>query len=131
MSATIIEEVLTASRRLLAAIDGGDWAAYVQLVDESITCFEPEALGHLVVGLPFHKFYFDLPGSPTKPPKQSAMAGAQVKLLGTTGAVVSYTRLTQKLDASGAPVTAGAMETRVWEKTPAGWKHVHFHRSPV
>jgi calcium/calmodulin-dependent protein kinase (CaM kinase) II len=120
-------ELLTLSRKLLTAIDAGDWAAYAELCDESITCFEPEALGHLVAGLPFHKYYFDLP--PGKTPKQSTIASPHVRVLGDA-AVVSYTRVVQKLDGQGSPVSAAAMETRVWQKTPSGWKHVHFHRSP-
>jgi ketosteroid isomerase-like protein len=120
-------EVLTLSRQLLTAIDTGDWSAYASLCDESITCFEPEALGHLVAGLPFHKFYFDLPAA--KSPKQSTIASPQVRILGDA-AIVTYVRIVQKLDAQGTPVSAAAMETRVWHKTPAGWKHVHFHRSP-
>lgn len=30
-----------------------------KFVDPSITSFEPEALGNLIVGMDFHKFYFD------------------------------------------------------------------------
>lgn len=29
------------------------------LVDPHLTSFEPEALGNLIVGMDFHKFYFD------------------------------------------------------------------------
>ncbi|MDB5343634.1 MAG: Calcium/calmodulin dependent protein kinase association-domain protein [Schlesneria sp.] len=123
------QELLSLSRKLLTSIDAGDWKTYESLCDESITCFEPEALGQVVAGLPFHKFYFDLPSSPTKPAKQSTIASPHVRLMGNT-AVVSYVRVVQKLDGSGAPVSTAAMETRVWEKKDAGWKHVHFHRSP-
>jgi len=122
-------ELLELSRKLLRSIDSGDWATYASLCDETITCFEPEALGHLVEGLPFHKFYFDLPGTPTKPPKQSSIASPRVRVMGDS-AVVTYVRLVQKLEAGGAPVTVSAMETRIWTKTSAGWKHVHFHRTP-
>lgn len=122
-------ELLELSKKLLHSIDTGDWATYVSLCDESITCFEPEALGHLVGGLPFHKFYFDLPSSPSKPAKQSSIASPSIRLMGDA-AVVTYVRLVQKLDAGGAPITVSAMETRVWQKSAAGWKHVHFHRTP-
>ena len=122
-------ELLELSKKLLTTIDTGDWTAYAALCDSSITCFEPEALGHLVEGLPFHKFYFDLPATATKPAKQSSIASPRVRLLGDA-AVVTYVRLVQKLDGTGAPVTVSAMETRVWQKTAAGWKHVHFHRTP-
>ena len=120
-------ELLALSRKLLTAIDAGDWATYAGLCDESITCFEPEALGHLVAGLPFHKYYFDLPAGKT--PRQSTIVSPEVRLMGDA-AVVTYTRVVQKLDAQGSPVSVAVMETRVWQKTSAGWKHVHFHRSP-
>jgi calcium/calmodulin-dependent protein kinase (CaM kinase) II len=124
----VTEEVLAASRKLLASIDSGNWAEYAKLCDETITCFEPEALGHLVAGLPFHEFYFKLPGNGT--PRQSTMASPDVRVLSDTSAVVTYVRLTQKLDAQGAPVSVRAMETRVWQKQNGTWKHVHFHRTP-
>ena len=123
-------ELLTLSRTLLTAIDTGDWKTYASLCDESITCFEPEALGQVVAGLAFHKFYFDLPATPTKPARQSTIASPHVRVLGS-GAVISYVRVVQKLDGNGSPVSVAAMETRVWEKQDAGWKHVHFHRSPI
>ncbi len=127
MPAGIEAELLTLSQKLLTSIDSGDWAAYASLCDDSITCFEPEALGHLVAGLPFHKYYFDLPAG--KSPKQSTIASPHVRVIGDA-AVVTYTRVVQKLDGQGSPVSAAAMETRIWQKMSAGWKHVHFHRSP-
>jgi len=123
------QELLILSQKLLTAIDSGDWKGYEALCDDSITCFEPEALGQVVGGMAFHKFYFDLPGSPTKPAKQSTIASPHIRVMGTA-AVVSYVRVVQKLDATGAPISTAAMETRVWEKKDSGWKHVHFHRSP-
>ncbi|HEY0982794.1 MULTISPECIES: DUF4440 domain-containing protein [unclassified Schlesneria] len=127
MSAEV--ELLELSQKLLHSIDKGDWATYVSLCDESITCFEPEALGHLVTGMPFHKFYFDLPASATKPAKQSSIASPHVRVMGDS-AVVTYIRLVQKLDGNGGPLSVAAMETRIWQKTSSGWKHVHFHRTP-
>jgi calcium/calmodulin-dependent protein kinase (CaM kinase) II len=124
------EELLELSRKLLTAIDTGDWTTYESLCDESITCFEPEALGQVVAGMAFHKFYFDLPSSPTRPAKQSTIASPHIRVVGQA-AIVSYVRVVQKLDGTGAPISAAAMETRVWEKKSGGWKHVHFHRSPV
>ena len=127
MSAEV--ELLDLSRKLLNSIDTGDWATYASMCDASITCFEPEALGHLVEGLPFHKFYFDLPATATKPAKQSSIASPKVRVIGDS-AIVTYVRVVQKLDGHGAPMTAAAMETRIWHKTSVGWKHVHFHRTP-
>ena len=126
---SVEEELLKLSHQLLTCIDGGDWKSYVALCDESITCFEPEALGHLVEGLPFHQFYFQLPGSPTKPARQSTIASARVRVMGRA-AVVTYVRVVQKLDGNGSPVSVAAMETRIWEQNDAICKHVHFHRTP-
>lgn len=117
--------LLEASARLLKAIDAGDWNTYAALCDESLTCFEPEAGGNLVSGMPFHKFYFDLPGSGT--PRQSSISSPHVRIIGDVG-IVSYVRLVQKLDANGSPVTACVSETRVWRSEGDAWKHVHFHR---
>jgi calcium/calmodulin-dependent protein kinase (CaM kinase) II len=119
-------ELIDVSRRLLKAIDAGDWNAYAALCDDTLTCFEPEAGGHLVSGMPFHKYYFDLP--PGKTPRQSSISSPHVRIIGDA-AIVSYVRLVQKLDASGTPVTACVSETRVWHRDGDGWKHVHFHRS--
>lgn len=126
-AATPEAELLDLTRRLLAAILAGDWKTYALLCDEGITCFEPEAGGHLVEGLPFHKFYFDLPGSDS--PRQATISAPSVRIIGDVG-IVCYVRLTQKLDTSGNPVTAIADETRVWQKKGKGWKHIHFHRTP-
>ncbi len=128
MSTAAEADLLDLSRRLLDAITAGDWATYAGMCADDITCFEPEANGHLVVGLPFHKYYFDLPGGSS--PKQSTIASASVRIIGEVG-IVCYARLVQKLDASGSPVTVTADETRVWQKVGGAWKHIHFHRSPA
>lgn len=44
-----------------SGLASGNLVTPQELCDGSLTCFEPEAVGHLVEGLPFHKFYFDLP----------------------------------------------------------------------
>jgi ketosteroid isomerase-like protein len=114
---------------LLESIVEGNWEAYSQLCDPTLTCFEPEALGQLVEGMDFHKFYFELDRKPNRK-VQTTLASPQVRIMGDT-ALVCYVRLTQSLDASGAPVTRAVEETRVWHKQNGSWKHVHFHRSPV
>jgi len=120
-------ELLEVSVKLLQAIDAGDWATYAQLCDDQITCFEPETEGHLVAGLPFHKFYFDLPGGAT--PRQSSVSSPHIRVIGEVG-IVCYARVVQKLNADGAPVTVVADETRIWQRVDGAWKHIHFHRSP-
>ncbi|MFO0901461.1 MAG: DUF4440 domain-containing protein [Pirellulales bacterium] len=119
------QELLAVNQRLLESIINQDWDVYVKLCDDSLTCFEAESRGQLVAGLPFHQYYFGLPSSKNK---QVSMTGTHVRVMGEA-AVLSYVRLTQYLDASGAPQTSRVEETRVWQKIGGQWKHVHFHRS--
>ena len=65
MSNHLEEELLRLNQRLLESIATADWATYQDLCDASLTAFEPEALGQLVEGLEFHRFYFNL-GSVTR-----------------------------------------------------------------
>jgi calcium/calmodulin-dependent protein kinase (CaM kinase) II len=121
-------ELLALTQRLLDAITGGDWKAYEELCDPSLTAFEPEGLGQRVEGLAFHHFYFRLGGF--RGEQQTTMSGPHVRVMGDV-AVVSYVRLNQRVDADGRPVTAGSEETRVWQRRDGKWKHVHFHRSTL
>ena len=133
MSDAVKSELVALNQKLLASIVSGDWKTYAELCDPSISCFEPEARGHLVEGMPFHKFYFDLPLTGPKPAVGTivTMSSPHVRLLGADAAVLSYIRLNQKLTAAGEPMTAHVEETRVWQKIGGTWKHVHFHRSPL
>jgi calcium/calmodulin-dependent protein kinase (CaM kinase) II len=127
MSDSTAAELLALNQRLLESIVLGNWKVYESLCDGSITCFEPEARGQLAVGMPFHKFYFDL--GPATSARNVTMSQPHVRLLGSEAAVLSYVRLTQSLDAAGGPQTSRQEETRVWQKIGGAWKHVHFHRS--
>ncbi len=120
------DELLSVSHQLLDAIDRRDWKAYSELCDPTLTAFEPEAVGHLVEGMPFHEFYFS--GEASRLRVQSTIASPHVRLMGDS-AVVSYVRLTQRWGEGGPPVTIAGEETRVWQRQNATWKHVHFHRS--
>ena len=104
-------EVLQANQKLLDAINAQNWNAYAELCDPSLTAFEPEGLGHVVAGMDFHHFYFKLQSSGR--PKQSTMASPHVRVIGDT-AIVSYIRLTQRVEADGTPATFASEETRVW-----------------
>lgn len=126
-SSSVEAELIELSRQLLISIGQGDWASYAALCAEDITCFEPEARGHLVEGMDFHRFYFELGGHMGA--NQSTMAAARVKLLGDSAALVTYTRLVQSVDEQGDPGTRAFEETRIWEKIDGAWKHIHFHRS--
>jgi len=118
-------------RRLLIAIDCGDYATYCELCDSDLTAYEPEAHGQLIEGLTFHKFYFDnihnASGS-----VQSTVASPKFTLLGENHALVTYTRVTQRMGPNG-PKESASNETRVFSRSGAtgGWICIHFHRSPV
>jgi Calcium/calmodulin dependent protein kinase II association domain len=124
---TLESQLLDLTRQLLTAIAERDWKTYSQVCDPSLTCFEPEAVGQLIEGMDFHKFYFDLPGGSGT--RNTTLASAHVRLLGPDAAVVSYVRLAQKADSGSDPETSAFDETRVWQRIQGAWKHVHFHRS--
>jgi ketosteroid isomerase-like protein len=121
------DALLNLNQSLLDSIVQGDWQAYTELCDASLTCFEPEARGQLVEGLAFHQFYFNMEKSGSKH-VQTTMASPHVRVMGDT-AVICYVRLTQVVDAAGVPITKAVEETRVWQRSGGSWKHVHFHRS--
>eukprot|EP00877_Chromochloris_zofingiensis_P013592 jgi/Chrzof1/8487/Cz03g12140.t1 len=117
-------------QKLLDAVASTDWEMYQELCDPSLTAFEPEAKGHLVEGLDFHKFYFDfLKQREGYSSPNNTMSNVKVRMLGADAAVITYIRLQQKVKAD-APVTATSEETRVWEFKQGKWVNVHFHRSP-
>ncbi|XZE19729.1 DUF4440 domain-containing protein [Pirellulaceae bacterium SH449] len=122
------DAILAKTQQLLVAIAAGDWNTYAELCDPSLTCFEPEALGNLVDGLDFHKYYFNLP-NPNPSPVQATMIGPHIRIIGDVG-IIAYVRLVQKI-ADGKPTTSAMEETRVWHRQSGKWKHVHFHRSPA
>lgn len=128
MSDKLEEELLQLTQRLLESIATADWAAYQELCDPALTAFEPEALGQLVEGLEFHRFYFNL-GSVTRS-HSTTLCSPRIRVLGDV-AIVAYVRLNQRTAGDGLPVTTGFEETRIWQRQGPQWKHVHFHRSPL
>lgn len=56
---TVEAELLKLNLELLECIGNWDYETYVKLCSSDLTCFEPEAVGNLVEGLDFHKWYFD------------------------------------------------------------------------
>jgi calcium/calmodulin-dependent protein kinase (CaM kinase) II len=124
----IVEELLALTQSLLECVAEGDWATYQEMCDPSLTAFEPEALGQLVEGLDFHRYYFNLGG--VRGPHHTTLCAPKVRVLGDV-ALVTYVRLNQRLGPDNAPFTSGFQETRVWQRQQSSWKHVHFHRSPI
>jgi hypothetical protein len=119
-------DLIRLSQELLDSITSADWEAYEKLCHPSISAFEPESSGHLVEGLDFHRFYFDLGAG--RGPVTTTITSPNVRVMGDA-AVVSYVRLTQRCDADGKPVVSRCEETRVWQRIEGRWWHVHFHRS--
>ncbi len=130
---TAESEILAATENLLSAIFRGDWSSYVEICAEDLTAIEPEARGHLIEGLAFHRIYF--PDSPRGTPPCGegpavTISSPHVRIMGDA-AVIAYVRLVQAKDAFGALVTSASEETRVWQRIDGNWKQVHFHRSPL
>ena len=126
MSTTTEAELLALNQQLLESIAAGDWETYEELCDSTLSAFEPEGRSHLIEGLEFHRFYFNL-GAP-EGPRTTTMASPKVRLMGDV-AVITYVRLVQSLNDAGSPVTSHYEETRVWQMRQGRWQHVHFHRS--
>ncbi len=127
MTHTTHDELVSLCQQVLDSIHAQDWDAYAALCHPTLSAFEPEGRGHLIEGLPFHKFYFELEASGRA--AQSTISSPKVRMLGDDAAVVTYTRLTQRVQADGSVPTGVAEETRVWQKCDGKWQHVHFHRS--
>ena len=119
-------ELVRLTQKLLDAIANGDWDAYEQLCDPTLTAFEPEARGNLAEGMGFHRFYFDL--GDFSGPRNTTICAPHVRVMGDV-AIVSYVRMVQQLDGDRNPVTGTFEETRVWQRQQGKWRHVHFHRS--
>jgi hypothetical protein len=126
MAEPATQELLDLNQMLLNSIAQADWPTYQKLCDPTLTCFEPEAHGNLVEGLPFHEFYFQL--GAVEGNHNTTMSSPHVRLLGDV-AIISYVRLNQRMTAEGNPVTRPVEETRVWHRQNGRWQHVHFHRS--
>ncbi|XP_063217499.1 calcium/calmodulin-dependent protein kinase type II alpha chain isoform X10 [Bacillus rossius redtenbacheri] len=121
------QEIIKMTEQLIEAINTGDYEAYTKICDPHLTAFEPEALGNLVEGMDFHKFYFDN-GKNCKS-LNTTILNPHVHLLGDDAACIAYVRLTQYMDKQGQAHTQQSEETRVWHKRDSKWQNVHFHRS--
>ncbi|XP_014244533.1 calcium/calmodulin-dependent protein kinase type II alpha chain isoform X25 [Cimex lectularius] len=125
------QEVIKITEQLLEAINTGDQETYTKICDPHLTAFEPEALGNLVEGMEFHKFYFDHGKMVGKNCKgiNTTILNPNVHLLGEEAACIAYVRLTQYIDKQGVAHSCQYEETRVWHKKDNKWQNVHFHRS--
>ncbi|XP_048865468.1 calcium/calmodulin-dependent protein kinase type II subunit gamma isoform X19 [Brienomyrus brachyistius] len=123
------QEIIKITEQLIEAINNGDFEAYTRICDPGLTSFEPEALGNLVEGMDFHKFYFENLLSKNSKPVHTTILNPHVHLIGEDAACIAYIRLTQYIDWQGRPRSSQSEETRVWHRRDAKWLNVHFHCS--
>ncbi|XP_018593747.1 calcium/calmodulin-dependent protein kinase type II delta 2 chain isoform X7 [Scleropages formosus] len=123
------QEIIKVTELLIEAINNGDFEAYMKMCDHSLTSFEPEALGNLVEGHDFHRFYFENALSKGNRPVHTILLNPHVHLIGEDAACIAYVRLTQYMDGNGMPRTMQSEETRVWRRRDGKWHSLHFHRS--
>ncbi|XP_063076752.1 calcium/calmodulin-dependent protein kinase (CaM kinase) II gamma 1 isoform X5 [Engraulis encrasicolus] len=123
------QEIIKMTEQLIEAMNNGDFDAYTRICDPGLTSFEPEALGNLVEGMDFHKFYFENLLSKNNKPVHTTILNPHVHLIGEDAACIAYIRLTQYMDGQGRPRSCQSEETRVWHRRDAKWLNVHFHCS--
>ncbi|XP_051897062.1 calcium/calmodulin-dependent protein kinase type II subunit beta isoform X9 [Pristis pectinata] len=123
------QEIIKLTEQLIEAINNGDFEAYAKICDPGLTSFEPEALGNLVEGMDFHRFYFENLLSKNNKPIHTTILNPHVHLIGEDAACIAYIRLTQYIDIQGRPRTTQSEETRVWHRRDSKWQNVHFHCS--
>nr|XP_019956040.1 PREDICTED: calcium/calmodulin-dependent protein kinase type II delta 1 chain-like isoform X9 [Paralichthys olivaceus] len=123
------QEIIKVTEQLIESINNGDFEAYAKICDPGLTSFEPEALGNLVEGHDFHRFYFENALSKGNKPVHTILLNPHVHLIGENAACIAYIRLTQYMDTSGMPRTMQSEETRVWHRRDGKWQNIHFHRS--
>ncbi|XP_049515410.1 calcium/calmodulin-dependent protein kinase type II delta chain isoform X12 [Dermacentor silvarum] len=123
------QEIVKLTEQLIESINSGDYETYTKLCDPHLTAFEPEALGNLVEGMEFHKFYFDNGAGKSYKSQNTTIINPTVHLLGDDAACIAYIRLMQYIDRAGIPRTRQTEETRVWHRKDTKWQNIHFHRS--
>ncbi|XP_052006523.1 calcium/calmodulin-dependent protein kinase type II subunit gamma-like isoform X27 [Xyrauchen texanus] len=123
------QEIIKITEQLIEAINNGDFEAYTRICDPGLTSFEPEALGNLVEGMDFHKFYFENLLSKNSKPVHTTILNPHVHLIGEDAACIAYIRLMQYIDSQGRPCSCQSEETRVWHRRDSKWLNIHFHCS--
>ncbi|XP_026995285.1 calcium/calmodulin-dependent protein kinase type II subunit beta isoform X22 [Tachysurus fulvidraco] len=123
------QEIIKITEQLIEAVNNGDFEAYAKICDPGLTSFEPEALGNLVEGMDFHRFYFENLLSKNSKPIHTTILNPHVHLIGEDAACIAYIRLTQFVDGQGRPRSSQSEETRVWHRRDSKWQNVHFHCS--
>ncbi|CAL8297491.1 unnamed protein product, partial [Gadus morhua 'NCC'] len=123
------QEIIKITEQLIEAVNNGDFEAYAKICDPGLTSFEPEALGNLVEGMDFQRFYFENLLAKNSKPIHTTILNPHVHLIGEDAACIAYIRLTQYVDGQGRPRSSQSEETRVWHRRESRWQNVHFHCS--
>ncbi|XP_076007082.1 calcium/calmodulin-dependent protein kinase (CaM kinase) II beta 1 isoform X16 [Genypterus blacodes] len=123
------QEIIKITEQLIEAVNNGDFEAYAKICDPGLTSFEPEALGNLVEGMDFHRFYFENLLAKNSKPIHTTILNPHVHLIGEDAACIAYIRLTQYVDGQGRPRSSQSEETRVWHRRDSKWQNIHFHCS--
>ncbi|XP_050535584.1 calcium/calmodulin-dependent protein kinase type II alpha chain isoform X8 [Daktulosphaira vitifoliae] len=127
------QEIVKITEQLIESINNADFEGYTKICDPHMTAFEPEALGNLLEGMEFHKFYFDHESVLTVLGKNrginTTVLNPTVHLLGDDAACIAYIILVQYIDKQGVPRSHQYEETRVWHRRDNKWQNVHSHRS--
>ncbi|XP_028318034.1 calcium/calmodulin-dependent protein kinase type II subunit beta isoform X2 [Gouania willdenowi] len=123
------QEIIKITEQLIEAVNNGDFEAYAKICDPALTSFEPEALGNLVEGMDFHRFYFDNLLCKNSKAIHTTILNPHVHVIGEDAACIAYIRLTQFMDGVGRPRSSQSEETRVWQRRDGRWQNVHFHCS--
>ncbi|KAG7322542.1 hypothetical protein KOW79_013888 [Hemibagrus wyckioides] len=76
------QEIIKITEQLIEAVNNGDFEAYAKICDPGLTSFEPEALGNLVEGMDFHRFYFENLLSKNSKPIHTTILNPHVHLIG-------------------------------------------------
>jgi len=122
------QEIVKITEQLIESINNADFEGYTKICDPHMTAFEPEALGNLLEGMEFHKFYFDHALGKNRGINTTVL-NPTVHLLGDDAACIAYIILVQYIDKQGVPRSHQYEETRVWHRRDNKWQNVHSHRS--
>lgn len=127
------EYIINLTKTLNQSIIDGNFEKYKELSSQDMTCFEPEAVGYLVVGRDFHEFYY-LNGDKSTRKIQFTIQNPSVRFIGDGKvAIIAYVKIMQIFDIKTQTFKSTSNEeTRVWnyEESSGKWLLVHVHRSP-
>ncbi|XP_075910925.1 calcium/calmodulin-dependent protein kinase type II subunit delta-like isoform X2 [Petromyzon marinus] len=125
-------EVVKVTEELIEAINNGDFEAYRRMCDPCVTSFEPEALGNLVEGVEFYRFFFENVVDSARPARTTLLLHPRVHLLGDDAACVALVSLAQgPAGMSDVPRPSRVEETLLWGRSHdhGRWLLLHAHRS--